>query len=264
MAWDEIIAGLLRAAQLISAGDRNVIEITLLSLRVSGSATLIGAAMGIPLGSVLALYGFRGKAVAVGLVNTLTGLPPVLVGLFVYLLLSFRGPLGYLGILYTPEAMVFAQLILVVPVVAGVSYSSVSSIDPAVREVATSMGASSSQEILTVLKEARMGILTSLVVGFGAAISEVGAIMIVGGNIEHQTRALTTAMVLLTSRGEFAEGLALGIILLTMAFFVNLALTIFQQPPTREVSFWGRVKDVMAGGARRKEIRTRQGRGWSS
>lgn len=226
--WDEVFYGILRALQLILSGDPSVVEVTLLSLRVSGLATLLGGVVGIPIGALVALRGFRGKALVVSVINTLMGLPPVLVGLVFYILLSSAGPLGFLHLLYTPEAMILAQLTMVIPIAAGVTISSVSSIDVRLREVATSLGADSLQEAVILLWEARVGLLTALVVGFGAAISEVGAIMIVGGNLLGYTRALTTSIVLLTNQGEFVEAIALGIILLALAFLVNVILTYLQ------------------------------------
>ena len=226
--WDEVFYGLVKAVELIFSGDPDVIQITLLSLRVSGLATLIGGALGIPLGALVALRTFRGKTLVISVINTLMGLPPVLVGLVYYILLSSTGPLGFLRLLYTPEAMILAQLTMVLPIAAGVTISSVSTIDPKLREVAVSLGANPLQETAILLWEARVGLLTALVVGFGAAISEVGAIMIVGGNLLGYTRALTTAIVLLTNQGEFVEAIALGIILLALAFLVNAILTLIQ------------------------------------
>jgi len=226
--WDEIILGIVTAFHLILSGDPEVVRITLLSLRVSGSATVLGAVMGIPLGTVIGLSGFRGKVFVVTVVNTLMGLPPVVVGLMLYLLLSSSGPAGFLRLLYTPEAMMLAQLVMVTPIATGITLSAVSSVDPRVRETATSLGAGPLWQVRIVMNEARLGLLTSVVAGFGAAISEVGAIMIVGGNLLGYTRALTTAIVLLTNQGAFAEAIALGIILLGLAFTVNLALTFLQ------------------------------------
>ena len=226
--WDEVVYGLVKAVELILSGNPDVIQITLLSLRVSGLATLIGCALGIPIGAFVALKKFRGRTLAISIVNTLMGLPPVLVGLIFYILLSSTGPLGFLRLLYTPEAMILAQVTLVIPVAAGVTLSSVSGIDPNLKEATMSLGADPLQEAMILLWEARLGLLTALVVGFGAAISEVGAILIVGGNLLGYTRALTTSIVLLTNQGEFVEAIALGIILLTLAFSVNIVLTYLQ------------------------------------
>jgi tungstate transport system permease protein len=240
--WDDIIFGIVKAFQLIFSGNPEVLEITFLSIRVSGLATILGSFIGIPLGATIALKKFPGKSLIISIINTLMGLPPVVVGLALYLLLSSSGPMGFLHILYTPEAMILAQLIMVVPIITGVTLSAVSSIDVKVRETAISLGANGLWETRIILNEARLGIVTSMVVGFGTAISEVGAIMIVGGNLLGYTRALTTAIVLQTSQGAFAEAIALGIILLILAFIVNLFLTLLQIHSKRGVyvsSFFG-------------------------
>jgi len=213
-----------------------ILNITLLSLRVSGSAVLIGALAGVPIGMILGLGRFRGKQSLMrfiditlrSFVNTFMGLPPVVVGLVVYLLLTASGPLGPLGLLYTPAAMIVTQLIMVVPIITGVTMSAVGSVEKAIREKALSMGATDRQAAWTVLREARMGVLTAIIVAFGAAISEVGGIMITGGNIRWVTRTLTTAIVIETELGNFTLAISLGIILLSMAFAINLVLTIIQ------------------------------------
>jgi len=223
-----ILEGLVKAFWLIVSFDREVYEIMFLSLRVSGTAVLIGALLGVPSGATVGLKEFFGKRFLMSIVNTLMGLPPVVVGLLVYLLLSTSGPLGVFQLLYTPEAMITAQLIMVIPIVMGVTVSSVSSVSKAIKEKALSLGATNWQMTLKVLKEARLGILTALIVSFGAAISEVGAVMIVGGNIRWATRVLTTAIVFETELGEFGLAIALGVILLLLAFVINWALTYLQ------------------------------------
>jgi len=223
-----ILEGLLKAFWLIVSFDREVYEIMFLSLRVSGIAVLIGALLGVPSGATVGLKEFLGKRFLVSTVNTFMGLPPVVVGLLVYLLLSTSGPLGVFQLLYTPEAMIIAQLIMVIPIVMGVTISSVSSVSKGIREKALSLGATDWQMTLKVLKEARLGILTALIVSFGAAISEVGAVMIVGGNIRWATRVLTTAIVFETELGEFGLAIALGSILLLLAFMINWVLTYLQ------------------------------------
>jgi len=213
-----------------------ILSITLLSLRVSGTAVLIGALIGIPIGAILGLKRFKGKPALMRLidillksvVNTFMGLPPVVVGLIVYLLLSASGPLGWLGLLYTPTAMVITQLIMVVPIIIGVTMSAVASVGETVRERALSLGATEAQAARLVLREARTGVLTSIIVAFGAAISEVGGIMITGGNIRWWTRTLTTAIVVETELGNFTMAITLGAILLSLAFIINLVLTILQ------------------------------------
>jgi len=223
-----IVDGLVRAFWLLISFDPEVYSIVLLSLVVSGAAVLVGAATGIPFGAFIALRSFMGKRVLLSVLNTLTGLPPVVVGLLVYLVLSSSGPLGPLQLLYTPQAMVIAQLVMVFPIVASVTASSVSSVDRKLRLRALSLGADGSQLTLTMLREARTGVLTAMVLAFGAAISEVGAVMIVGGNIRWFTRTLTTAILLETELGRFGIALALGIILLTLSFVINVALTRLQ------------------------------------
>ncbi|MBS7659573.1 ABC transporter permease [Candidatus Bathyarchaeota archaeon] len=219
-----------------------VLNITLLSLKVSGLATLIGALIGIPIGTFLGLRRFKGKrtimrfvdVIMKTIVNTFMGLPPVVVGLIVYLLLTASGPLGWLGLLYTPMAMIMTQLIIVIPIIIGITMSAVGSIEKSIREKALSLGATETQAALLVLREARMGVLSSIIAAFGAAISEVGGIMITGGNIRWWTRTLTTAIVIETELGNFTMALTLGAILLTIAFIINLALTIIQVKGARE------------------------------
>jgi len=223
-----ILEGIVKAFWLIVSFDREVYEIMFLSLKVSGIAVLIGSLLGVPSGATIGLKEFFGKRFLVSIVNTFMGLPPVVVGLLVYLLLSTSGPLGAFQLLYTPQAMIMAQLIMVIPIVMGVTISSVSSIRKAIREKALSLGATNWQITLKILKEARLGILTALIVSFGAAISEVGAVMIVGGNIRWATRVLTTAIVFETELGEFGLAIALGLILLLLAFVINWALTYLQ------------------------------------
>ncbi|MGQ9515018.1 MAG: ABC transporter permease [Thermoproteota archaeon] len=211
-------------------------NITLLSLKVSGTAVLIGALIGIPVGTFLSFKQFKGKMTLIrfvdimlkSMINTFMGLPPVVVGLVVYLLLTASGPLGFLGLLYTPTAMIITQLIMIIPIIIGVTMSAVGSVEKAIREKAISLGATETQAAWMVLREARMGVLTSIIVAFGAAISEVGGIMITGGNIRWFTRTLTTAIVVETELGNFNMALTLGAILLSMAFAINLALTIIQ------------------------------------
>jgi len=226
----------LKAMELIISIDPEVLAITFLSLQVSGTAVLLGSIVSILLGAFLGLKSFRGKRPLISFINVLSrstvntfmGLPPVVVGLVVYLLLSSSGPLGPLQLLYTPTAMIAAQLIMVIPIITGVTMAAVGGVDKAIWERALSLGATEWQTALTVLREARMGLLTAIVAAFGAAISEVGGIMIVGGNIRWSTRVLTTAIVYETELGNFEVAMALGIVLLALAFVVNLALTYLQ------------------------------------
>lgn len=221
---DDLTSGLIQGIQLIFSGDAALMEIILLSLRVTGSALLISSLIGIPVGAGLGLSRIRARGFVTALLYTGMGLPPVVVGLFVYLVLSRSGPLGLLGWLFTPSAMVVAQIIIAFPLVAGLTMTAVQSVDPALRLQARSLGATRIQETWTVLKEARIGVVAALVAAFGSIISEVGAVMLVGGDIEGKTRVLTTAIVLDTRTGEFALALALGVVLLTIAFLANVAM----------------------------------------
>ena len=223
----EIFRGLSEAVRLIASRDPAVLEIVLLSLRVSGIALLLSAGIGIPLGALLGLSRFIGRRLVVALLYTGMGFPPVVVGLFVYMMLSRRGPLGSLGLSYIPSlfttgAMVVAQTIIAFPLVAGFTMAAVLGVDPQLRQQVMALGATRWQAALTLLIEARLGVLVSIVSGFGSIISEVGAVMMVGGNIEHSTRVLTTAIVLLTNQGLFTLALALGVILLALSFLVNV------------------------------------------
>jgi tungstate transport system permease protein len=223
-----ILEGLIKAFWLIISFNPEIYSIMFLTLKVSGAAVAIGSLIGIPGGAAIGLKDFPGKRFLISIINTLMGLPPVVVGLFVYLLLSASGPLGALQLLYTPIAMIIAQLIMVVPIVIGITVSSVSSVDKSVRDKALSLGATRLQLMATILKEARVGLLTAVIAAFGGAISEVGAVMIVGGNIKWATRVLTTTIVIETELGEFDVAIALGIILLLLAFIVNWILTQMQ------------------------------------
>lgn len=226
--FDVIWDGFFRAFQLIISGDPTIMQIALLSLGVSVTATLIGALAGIPLGFFIARRDFFGRGAVTTIINTLMGLPPVAVGLVVYLLLSASGPLGFLRLLYSPEAMIIAQFILVFPIVCGITIASIQSVSPKLHETLLSLSATPGWEARVLIKEARLGLITGLITGFGAAISEVGAVMLVGGNLLGYTRTLTTAIMLYTNMGEFALAIAMGIILLLIALGVNLFLTILQ------------------------------------
>jgi tungstate transport system permease protein len=204
-------------------------EITLLSLKISGLATLISLIMGIPLGTMLALGKFPGRSFLLSIINTGMGLPPVVVGLFVALMLWRSGPLGDLNIIYTPAAIVIAQVIIAFPVVTGLTTASLQQLDPRLRLQLLGLGASRMQMIFELWREARLPLLAALMAGFGAVISEVGASMMVGGNIRGQTRVLTTAIVLETSKGNFDTAIGLGALLLLITFLVNWALTHIQQ-----------------------------------
>jgi tungstate transport system permease protein len=218
----DLLSGIEQAARLLFGGDRETWRIIALSLRVSGLALLYSALLGIPLGALLGLRAFRGRRLAIALVYTGMGFPPVVIGLFVYLLLSRAGPLGFLGWLFTPDAMVLAQTIISFPLVAGFTMAAVMGVDPSLRLQLRSLGASPVQAARAILWEARTGVLVAVIAGFGSIISEVGAVMLVGGNIQGSTRVLTTAIVLETRTGDFDLALALAFVLLTMMFLINL------------------------------------------
>lgn len=221
--------GLARALRLVLTGDRDVLGITGLSLQVSGAATLLALLIGLPLGTGLALARFPGRGLVVSLVNTGMGLPPVVVGLFVSILLWRSGPLGSLELLYTPAAIVLAQFVIAVPIVTGLTLAAVQQIPERFRLQILALGASRAQLVWILIREARLPMLAALMAGFGAVISEVGASLMVGGNIRGQTRVLTTATVLETSKGNFDVAIALSVILLVLTFVVNWALTWVQQ-----------------------------------
>ena len=224
-----LIEGLKRAFLLLFGGDPEVWEVTLLSLRVSGIATGISLLIGLPLGTWLALGQPPGKNFLLSLINTGMALPPVVVGLVVSIFLWRSGPLGDLRLIYTPSAIVIAQTIIAAPVVIGLTAAALQQLNPRLRLQLLGLGASRLQVVWALWKEARLPLLAALMAGFGSVISEVGASMMVGGNIRHQTRVLTTAIVLETSKGEFARAIALGLLLLFLAYLVNLALTWIQQ-----------------------------------
>ena len=221
--------GLLEAVRLLLAGDREVWNVTWLSLRISATATLLALALGIPLGTALALSRFTGRGFLISLVNTGMGLPPVVVGLFVTIVLWRSGVLGFLELLYTPTAMVLAQLVIAAPIVIGLTLAAIQQIPDKFRLQLLALGASRPQMVWTLLKEARLPMLAAVMAGFGAVISEVGASLMVGGNIKGSTRVLTTATVLETSKGNFDVAIALSLILLVLMFLVNWALTWIQQ-----------------------------------
>ena len=223
--------GVIEALRLLLTGDPEVWRITLLSLEISGSATALSLLIGIPLGTVLALARFPGRALAVSLVNTGMGLPPVVVGLFVTILLWRNGALGFLEMLYTPLAMVLAQMVIAAPIVTGLTLAAVQQIPAEFRLQMLALGASRAQMVGALLREARLPMLAAVMAGFGGVISEVGASLMVGGNIKGSTRVLTTATVLETSKGNFDIAIALSVILLLLTFLVNWALTWIQQRP---------------------------------
>jgi len=207
----------------------DLVEITLLSLAVSGVATALSLLIGVPIGTWLALSRFRSRGLAITVVNTGMALPPVVVGLVVAFALWRSGPLGDLSLMYTPSAMVIAEVIIATPVILGLTVAALGQLDPRLRLQIMGLGASRWQTVWWLWREARLPLLAALMAGFGSVISEVGAAMMVGGNILHQTRVLTTAIVLDVSRGDFGQAVVLGIVLLALAFLVNGVLTWAQQ-----------------------------------
>jgi len=221
--------GLRRAVGLLVGLDREVLGITWLSLQVAGASTALALLLGIPLGSAIALTRFPGRGLVISLVNTGMGLPPVVVGLFVSILLWRSGPLGSLELLYTPTAIVIAQLVIAAPIVTGLTLAAVQQIPARFRLQMLALGASRGQLLWLLLREARLPMLAAVMAGFGGVISEIGASMMVGGNIRGQTRVLTTATVMETAKGSFDVAIALSLILLALTFLVNYLLTAIQQ-----------------------------------
>lgn len=221
--------GLAKAIELLLAGDREVLQITWLTLRVSGTATLISLIIGIPFGALLALTRFPGRSLLVSLVNMGMGLPPVVAGLWVTMFLWRNGPLGFFHLLYTPAAMIVAQTVIAAPIITAISVAALQNINHKLRLQIMALGASRLQMVWLLLKEARLPLMAAIMAGFGGVISEVGASMMVGGNVLGSTRVLTTATVMEVSKGNFDIAIALSIILLVLAYGVTLCLTLFQQ-----------------------------------
>lgn len=211
-----------------------IFQITLLSLQVSTVATLISLIIGLPFGTWLALGNFRGRSILLSIINTGMALPPVVVGLLVAMTLWRSGPLGDLKLIYTPTAIIIAQVVIAAPVVTGLTAAALEALDSRLQQQLLGLGASKLQVILYLWREARLPLLAALMAGFGSVISEVGASMMVGGNIKGQTRVLTTAIVLETSKGEFENALALSVLLLVLTYLINLALTWIQQRSSKK------------------------------
>jgi len=226
---DLTLDGIRQAISLLLRGDPELWRVIWLSLLVSGTATGLSLFIGIPAGMFLALHPFPGRRFVISLVNTGMGLPPVVVGLFVTILLWRNGPLGVLHLLYTPAAMVIAQCVIAAPIVAGISLAAMQSLDPRLRLQILALGANRWQTVWLLAREARLPLLAAVMAGFGGVISEIGASLMVGGNIPGQTRVLTTTIVMETSRGNFALAIALSIVLMLLVYTVNLILTNLQQ-----------------------------------
>ncbi|MFX1257668.1 MAG: ABC transporter permease [Promethearchaeota archaeon] len=225
---NELIDGFIQAFILIFTFDKEIWEIIFLSIRVSGIATFLATLIALPIGSYLALREFRGKKIVTNILNTFMGFPPVVMGLIIFLMLSRSGPLGGLALLYTTIAMIIAQLLLAIPIIAGTTKAAIESVDPNIKETIQSLGSNTSQLWWELTKESKKSIIAGILVAFGQAISEVGAVIIVGGNIRWHTRTFTTAIVVHTRMGEFGMAIALGMILIIIAFIINYTLTHLQ------------------------------------
>lgn len=228
-AMELILTGIKEAFRLLVTLDEEIMRVTLLSLQISGSATLISLIVGVSAGTAIALSEFPGKRLVASVINTGMGLPPVVVGLFVTIFIWRNGPLGFLGILYTPAAMVLAQAIIATPIVTGISFAAIQHLPERLRLQILSLGATRAQMVWMLMREARLPLLAAVMAGFGGVISEIGASIMVGGNIKGYTRVLTTATVMETSRGNFDIAIALGVILLMLTFAINYILTSIQQ-----------------------------------
>ncbi len=220
----EIWEGLVAGFWLLITLDADLVDITLRSLQVTLTAVVIASAMGLPLGAWLAIRRFRSRRTVIALLNALMGLPPVVVGLIVYLMLSRSGPFGVFGLLFTPTAMIIAQVIIITPLIASIAHQAMRDIWAEYHDLLISLSTSHWQRIRTLLWDGRRALITAALAGFGRAIGEVGAIMIVGGNIDQATRVLTTAIALETGKGDFALALGLGFVLIGLAMTVNLII----------------------------------------
>ncbi len=231
-----IIEGFSKAFSLILNLNPELLGIIFLSLKVSGAALIIATIVGLPLGALIGLKKFPLRVIVVSLMNTFMGLPPVVVGLFLYLILSRSGPLGFMGLLYSPPAMIAAQSILAFPIVASLSHSAIVNVDPIIKQASMTLGATPMQVTTTIIKEARYGIMSGIIAALGRVMAEVGAILIVGGNIAGYTRVMTTTIALETDKGNFELALALGIILLSISVVINLLLHLIQKKGARQIS----------------------------
>ncbi|MCP5074526.1 MAG: ABC transporter permease subunit [Rhodobacteraceae bacterium] len=221
---NEILLGLTAAAKMVLTLDRDLLEITLLSLQVTLSAVVIATAIALPFGGWLAVNRFRFRRTTIAVLNALMGLPPVVVGLIVYLLFSRSGPFGVLDLLFTPTAMIIAQVIIITPLIASIAHQATRDLWAEYHDLLISLNTTRMQRIRVLLWDGRRGLLTASLAGFGRGIGEVGAIMIVGGNIDHSTRVLTTAITLETGKGNFALAMGLGFVLIALAIVVNLVI----------------------------------------
>ncbi|MBI4654542.1 MAG: ABC transporter permease [Nitrospirae bacterium] len=226
---DSITEGIRKAFLLIFSLDTELLGIIFLSLKVSGIALVIATITGLPIGALVGLKRFPLRRVTISLMNTFMGLPPVVVGLFLYLILSRSGPFGFMGLLYTPSAMVIAQSILAFPIVASLSHSAIVNVDPIIKQASMTLGATPFQVTLNMMREARYGIISGVIAAFGRVMAEVGAILVVGGNIAGYTRVMTTTIALETDKGNFELAIALGVILLMISLIINMVLHLIQR-----------------------------------
>ncbi len=235
-----IFEGIKKAFILIFTGNKEIFEILFLTIRVSGTAVIVSMLLGIPLGFIVGLNKFRGKRILTAFINTGMGLPPVAAGLFVALLFWRSGPFGFMGMMYTPTIMIIAQVVVASPIIAGITLAAVGQINPKLKLQAISLGAGRIQMSWLIFKEAKLPALSAIMAGFGGILSEVGAVMIVGGNIKGSTRVLTTAAVRMVSMGEFGTAIALVIILLILVFAINFILTSIQQKEKEkwQIKYW--------------------------
>ncbi len=225
---DYIFEGFINAFRMLTSLDREILVVTIVSLKVSATSTLLATLFGVPIGFIVAARDFQGKRWIVMILNTLMSIPSVLVGLLVYSFLSRRGLLGSMGFLYTPHAMIIGQTLLAFPIIAVLSLSATQGADKRVKRTAISLGANRIQTALLVLAEVRFAMFAAIITGFSRVFSEVGVSMMLGGNIRGYTRNITTAIALETGKGEFALGIALGMIMLTIALLINILLNYFQ------------------------------------
>ena len=225
----EIWQGFIKAIELIISLDPEVVEIAARSLQISLTSALLASLICIPIGSLIHFHHFPGKRILINVIQTFFSVPTVVIGLFVFVLFSRAGPIGGVNIMFTPTIMVIGQMILVTPILLGLTISALSGVDKAIRDTALSLGASDFQAIVVILREARYAVVAAVIMGFGRAISEVGIAIMIGGNIKGFTRVITTAIALETQKGELELAIALGIILLSLAFIVNVVLIKIQQ-----------------------------------
>jgi len=240
----DIISGVVQAVNLIVTLNPEVMQIAILSIYISLTSTIIASCIAIPAGGFIHFYDFRGKNVLIALIQTLYSLPTVVVGLVIYLIISRSGPLGFFGLLFTPEGMILGQTILIIPIMTGLVIAALSGVGQEIHDTLVSLGATSVQSIIQIVKEARIAILSAVILGFGRAISEVGVAMMIGGNIRGETRVLTTAIALQTGLGDFGFSIALGIILLLIALVIVIIMYLITSG-----SFGGMIQ--IAGGAPR-------------